>query len=64
MPWLGDQLLFHAVFGSKHTALMFYKALRTLLLCCSGRRSPETPEQREFVKNFINKLREMDVLPE
>lgn len=29
------------------------------LCVCSGRRSPETPDQREFVKKFVHELEEM-----
>ena len=42
-------------------------SLRRILHCgqlrrrcvCAGRRSPETPDQRKFVKKFVHELEEM-----
>ena len=32
------------------------------IFLCAGRRSPETPDQREFVKKFVHELEEMRVV--
>lgn len=51
----------HAICRDTCYSLFFFVAEAVVRCSCAfaGRRSPETPDQREFVKNFITELIKM-----